>query len=224
MRPTLLEGQEAADQLDLHLALHVRDTVRDHHLDRVLPDVAQLGIVPEDGVGHGVEGRAQRERFLCQVHRHGQLVAVLIAIATASAASTGAVSLCTLTTNSDLIIYGTVGTLVVQEQPLQPDPAGEMQGRTLYQVRASMTVLETIKGQVPDSGLLVTTSAGMEDSAVFRTGEYAVLFLILNEDGETYRTAALAQGKFDVSDGKVLRPDLSIEEFLSKVRHDLAGQ
>lgn len=152
------------------------------------------------------------------------LVAVLTAIAAASAASISAVSLCTLTANSDLIIYGTVGALVIEEQPLQPDPNGEMQGRTLYQVRASVTVLETIKGQVPDSRIVVTTSAGMEDSAVFHTGEYTVLFLIRNEDGETYRTAALAQGKFDVSDGKVLRPDLSIEEFLSKVRHDLAGQ
>jgi len=45
-----------------------------------------------------------------------------------------------------------------------------------------------------------------------------VLFLVSNEDRETYRTVALAQGKFDVADGQVVRRGLPVAEFLDDVR------
>ena len=152
------------------------------------------------------------------------LVAALSIVAAGSQASTGAVSLRTLTANADLIIYATVGALVVEEPPLQPDPNGEMQVRTLYRVRANITVLETIKGQAPNSGVVVTSAVGMEDSPVFHPGEHVILFLISNDDHETHSTVALAQGKFDVSDGQVLRADLPIQDFLNQICSYLTDQ
>ena len=146
------------------------------------------------------------------------VIASLLFAASAAVAAMGAVSLRTMTEQADLIIYGKVDSLATEEHPFQPEANGEMQGRTLYRVLASVSAIEAVKGRPPDRRIVVTTFPGMEDQPVFHRDEHVILFLVSNEGGESYSTYARLQGKFDVSDGQVIRAQQSVQDFLIEVR------
>ena len=143
--------------------------------------------------------------------------AICVCVASSAVAAMGPVTLQGLAEGADLIVYGQVETLVAEERAYEAGQNDEMSGRLFRHVRATVSQFEVIKGSAPDS-IIVTAVAGMEDHPDFKVGEQVVLFLVSNEDGETYRTVALAQGKFDVTDGQITREGLSVEEFLSKIR------
>jgi len=133
-------------------------------------------------------------------------------------ASMAPVSLQSLAENADLIIYGQVDGLTTKQRLFKPGSLSEMEGLAVYDIHVSVSPIEAIKGHIPTPVVVVTTVAGMEDHAVFRAGEQAILFLVRNEGEETYTTVALAQGKFDVSDGQVTRAELSVQDFLIELR------
>lgn len=130
-------------------------------------------------------------------------------------AAMGPVPLEALIERADLIVYGQVGALVTTERIDESSSSGERS--VVVEIRATVTKLETIKGDSPES-IVVTTLAGMEDHPVFEAGETAVLFLVSEDDGAHYTTVALSQGKFDVQDGLVVRESLDLNTFLDKIR------
>jgi hypothetical protein len=131
-------------------------------------------------------------------------------------AAMGPVPLEALVEGADLIIYGQVGALHTSERVAESTLSGETQG-VVVEVRATITRLQAIKGDSPDS-IVVTTLAGMEDHPVFEVGETAVLFLVCGDDGATWTTMALSQGKFDVREGVVVRESLGVNSFLDKIK------
>ena len=129
----------------------------------------------------------------------------------------GPVTLQGLVESAELIIYGRVGGLTTERQTIKADLSSEMHGRGLYTINASISPIEVIKGHAPDP-VIVTSIAGMEDHPVFRADENAIFFLVCNKDEGTYRTVALAQGKYDVANGQVVREGLKVEEFINLIR------
>jgi len=136
-------------------------------------------------------------------------------------ASMAPVSLQSLAENADLIIYGQVDGLATKQRLFEPGSLSEVENLAVYDIHVSFSPIEAIKGSVQRPVVIVTTVAGMEDHAVFRTGEQAILFLKRNEGEETYTTVALSQGKFDVGDGQVIREGMPVVEFLSLIREHL---
>jgi len=61
----------------------------------------------------------------------------------------------------------------------------------------------------------------MEDHPVFQVEENAILFLVRDKDEGTFRTLSLAQGKFNVADGQVVREGIPVEEFIDMIRDNM---
>ncbi len=150
-----------------------------------------------------------------------QLIAAVFLCAFGNAtAAVGPVPLEHLAQAAELIIYGRVDSLTKEIQDTEAGPGSEMHGHALYRINASISPIETIKGHAPEC-IIVTTLAGMEDHPVFQLDENAILFLVRDKDEGTFRTLALAQGKFNVADGQVVREGIPVEEFIDMIRDNL---
>jgi len=129
-------------------------------------------------------------------------------------ASLGVISLEELTDRADLIVHGMV---VSVESVVFEREKPERTGKLLISIATALIAPDRIlKGSVVEP-LIVKFVENMEDSPQFHQDQEVFLFLTQNKDGSSYSTFGLIQGKFDVSNGFVVRAQTTVNLFIQKL-------
>lgn len=131
-------------------------------------------------------------------------------------ASLGVISLESLTEKADLIVYGKIERIDNSTIETETRESASKLPVTMATVR--IAPIKIIKGIAVDP-LIVIANTNMEDSPEFQQNHEVFLFLTQNKDNSSYSIIGLMQGKFDVSDGLVVREHMPVETFIKKLEN-----
>lgn len=127
-----------------------------------------------------------------------------------------------LVDQADLIILGRVESATDYKKKVESS-----EGSFVMWSRAKVVTKRVLKGDAHSKSIQIEFEGGpsrLEDSPDYIPDEDVVVFLKKIEGKLSYRTVGMFQGKYTIRDGKVVRRNIPIDEFLKSINSILSRQ